>query len=358
MATTSDRILIGTRKGLIEAHKANGSWSLRPPALEGQPIVYAMRDARTGALWASIDHGHWGVKLSRSKGDDGTFEEVDPPKYPEDTGKAANYYWVLAAGHADEPDTLHVGTEPGGLFTTTDDGASWALNRPLWEMCVADKWPPGGRDQVGIHSICVDPRDAQHVFVAASSMGLAETRDGGSTWSYVNKGLRMDYAPPEARDNPFGYDPHCVTVSPADPDVFWQANHCGVYRSTDGCATWDEVSHKPYVYFGFPIGAHPTKRDTAWIVPMHSDMNRTTFDQRLFVMRTDDGGRTWVEQTDGLPQVGAWDFPYRHCLDVSPDGETLAFGTTSGNAYVSGDGGASWSVLSNNLPLIYSVRFA
>ncbi len=40
------------------------------------------------------------------------------------------------------------------------------------------------------------------------------------------------------------------------------------------------------------------------------------------------------------------------------DGETLAFATTSGNLYVSEDGGASWSCLTNNLPLVYSVRFA
>ena len=358
MATTNDRILLGTRKGLIEAHKTNGSWRLMEPALEGQPIVYAVRDPRDGALWASISHGHWGVKLSRSKADDGTFEEVSPPKYPEDTGKSAKYYWVLEPGHAERPGTFHVGTEPGGLFTTTDDGATWELNRPLWRMCVEDEWPPGGRDEVGIHSIVVDPRDPDHLYVAASSMGVSETRDGGATWAYVNRGLRMDYAPPEARDAPFGYDPHCVTRSPADPDVLWQANHCGVYRSKDGAATWDEISDKPYVYFGFPIAAHPSKAGTAWIVPMHSDQNRTTFEGRLFLMRTDDAGETWNEQMAGLPQAGAFDFPYRHSLDVAPDGETLVLGTTSGNAYVSGDGGASWEVLSHTLPLIYSARFA
>ena len=40
------------------------------------------------------------------------------------------------------------------------------------------------------------------------------------------------------------------------------------------------------------------------------------------------------------------------------DGDTLAFGTTTGNAYVSEDRGDSWTLLGNNLPPIYSVRFA
>ena len=67
MATTNDRILIGTRKGLFEARRVNGTWKLGEPALMGQPIAYAVRDPRNGALWASIDHGHWGVKLSRKR---------------------------------------------------------------------------------------------------------------------------------------------------------------------------------------------------------------------------------------------------------------------------------------------------
>jgi photosystem II stability/assembly factor-like uncharacterized protein len=91
---------------------------------------------------------------------------------------------------------------------------------------------------------------------------------------------------------------------------------------------------------------------------MASDSQRTTVDGRLRVMRTDDGGKTWAEQTAGLPQVDAWDFPYRHCLDVGPQGEHLAMGTTSGNLYVSSDGGARWETITHNLPLIYSVRFA
>ena len=358
MATTNDRILLGTRKGLVEAHKTNGSWTLQEPALPGQPIAYAMRDARNGSIWASIDHGHWGVKLSRSKADDGAYEEVAAPKYPEGSDVAAKYYWVLAEGHADEPDTFHVGTEPGGLFTSSDDGASWELNEPLWKLRNEHEWVGGGRDGAGIHSIWVDPRDKEHLFVAVSCAGVCESKDGGATWSYVNKGMRMDYWPPEEQDKDYGFDPHFVAPAPSNPDVLWQANHCGVSRSADCAATWDEISDKPYVYFGIPIAPHPTDENTAWIIPMHSDQNRTTFEGRLFAMRTDDGGKTWREQAGGLPQSGAWDFPYRHSLDVAPDVDTLAFGTTSGNAYVSEDGGESWQVLSNNLPLIYSLRFA
>jgi hypothetical protein len=358
VGTTNDRILIGTRKGLVEARNQGGSWALGEPALPGQPIAYAMRDPRSGSVWASIDHGHWGVKLSCSRADDGNYDEIEAPKYPEATEVAAKYYWVLEPGHADQPGTVWVGTEPGGLFVTRDDGATWEFNEPLWALCKEHKWTGGGRDGAGIHSLIIDPRDPNHMYVGVSCAGVVETKDGGASWAYANKGMRMDYAPPEAQDMEYGFDPHFVAMAPSDPDVLWQANHCGVYRSKDGSATWDEISNKPYAYFGFPIAPHPTDPQRAWIIPMHSDNNRTTFEGRLFALRTDDGGATWNEQTGGLPQQGAMDFPYRHALDIAPDGETLAFGTTSGNVYVSPDGGNSWETLSNNLPPIYSLRFA
>ena len=76
----------------------------------------------------------------------------------------------------------------------------------------------------------------------------------------------------------------------------------------------------------------------------------------LCVCRTSDGGRTWRTFRKGLPQKNAYDITLRHALD-NADG-TLAFGTTTGNLYVSEDRGRSWSCVGNNFPLIYSVRFA
>ncbi len=357
MGTQDDRVLIGTRKGLIEARKRANGWALSHPALKGLPVPYAVRDARNGSIWASLDHGHWGVKLARSKNDGGDYDEVEAPKYPKATGKTAKYYWVLQPGHAEAPDTFWIGTEPGGLFQSTDDGTSWALNQPLWDMCARDEWTGGGRDQAGIHSICIDPRDAEHMVIGVSCAGTTVTRDGGATWAYCNNGVSKVFEPEDA-DADFGHDPHFVTMAPSNPDVLWQANHCGVFRTTDGGAKWADLSQKPLVYFGFPVAVHPAKPETAWLVPMQSDQHRMTVGGKLVVMRTDDGGESWVRQTEGLPQENAWDFPFRHAFDVAPSGDTLVFGTTSGNLYVSENGGESWDTLSNNLPPIYSTRFA
>ena len=140
-------LLVGTRKGLFGFVRENGRWTTNEPQLAGKPIPYAIRDSRDGSIWASLDHGHWGVKLARSTDDGKSFSEA------EHTKKAAKYYWVLEPGHAERPEEFWIGTEPGGLFRTKDGGRSWSLVEPLWQMCVEHEWMGGGRDEPGVHSI-------------------------------------------------------------------------------------------------------------------------------------------------------------------------------------------------------------
>lgn len=109
------------------------------------------------------------------------------------------------------------------------------------------------------------------------------------------------------------------------------------------------------VHFGFPVAVDAKDGRTAWVVPGKSDMQRITIDGSLFVARTTDGGQTWQQLREGLPQEHAYDVVYRHALDNS--GDHLAFGSTTGNLYVSEDRGDSWQTAANNLPPIYSVRF-
>jgi photosystem II stability/assembly factor-like uncharacterized protein len=91
-------------------------------------------------------------------------------------------------------------------------------------------------------------------------------------------------------------------------------------------------------------------------VPGKADMQRTTIDGALFVARTRDGGQSWEPLRRGLPQDHAYDVVYRHALDNA--GELVAFGSTTGNLFVSADRGDSWECVANYLPPIYSVRFA
>ncbi len=207
----------------------------------------------------------------------------------------------------------------------------------------------------GIHSIEVDPSDPRHLYVAISTAGVFESRDGGASWQVRNRGLTMDYSP-DPTDEWAGHDPHALILCPGAPRWVWQQNHCGVFVSDDGALNWRKVSNPELgVHFGFPVAVDANDGKRAWLVPGQADMQRTTIGGGLFVARTDDGGATWRQFRKGLPQEHAYDVVYRHALHNQ--GDTLAFGTTTGNLYVSEDRGESWATVANNLPPVYSVRF-
>lgn len=355
-------LVLGTKKGLLVLEKGARAWRSKALQHGGIEVSFAFHDARTKTFWAALDHGHWGCKLSRSK--DGTsWEEVAPPRYPEGTTTPCTkkpatlrYIYALAPGHADEPQRLYAGTVPGGLFVSEDGGASFSLVDSLFNHATREKWFQAGKDfdDPGLHSVIVDPRDARHVLVGISSAGVLETRDGGKTWEPRNKGLKNPYLPDPKPE--VGYDPHFMMACESEPDVIWTQTHSGVFRSTDSGKSWTDVGHeKGPVNFGFPIAADAGNPDCAWVVPATADERRYAIDGGLCVGRTDDGGKSWKVLREGLPQENCFDVAYRHALDVR--GDAVAFGTTTGNLYVSEDRGESWHCLGSNFPPILSVRF-
>ena len=63
----SNILMLGTRKGTVIFDRVQSGWRPRPIEHAGIPVCFATRDPRDGTLWASLDHGHWGPKLSRSR---------------------------------------------------------------------------------------------------------------------------------------------------------------------------------------------------------------------------------------------------------------------------------------------------
>src|SRR5690606_6506632 len=90
--------------------------------------------------------------------------EGPPPKKPANLSEI----WSLVPGGKDQPGTLWAGTIPGGLFRSDDRGDSWHIVESLWNRPERDAWFGGGKDDPGIHSICVDPRDSNTVTLAIS----------------------------------------------------------------------------------------------------------------------------------------------------------------------------------------------
>ena len=109
--------------------------------------------------------------------------------------------------------------------------------------------------------------------------------------------------------------------------------------------------------FGFPVVVHPRQPDTAWFVPGTKDERRIPVGGRLVVTRTRDGGRSFDVLANGLPSEHAYDVVYRHALAIDSSGDRLAFGSTTGNLWISEDQGDNWSCVASTLPPVHAVRF-
>jgi hypothetical protein len=367
----SSRCHVATRKGLFTLDRGTGGWSISRTSFLGDNCTLVMQDPRSGDLLAALNHGHFGIKLHRSRDEGASWTEIAAPKYPEKPadyvpkvpveGKPADWslklIWALAPGGADEPGVIWCGTLPGGLFKSEDGGDSWELNRPLWDDPRREEWFGGGADHPGIHSICVDPRDSRHVSIGISCGGVWSTRDGGLTWTLGGRGMRAEFMPPERQFEPNIQDAHQMAQCQTNPDVLWVQHHNGIFKSTDAAASWTEIVNVKPSAFGFAVAVHPHDADTAWFVPAVKDEKRIAADGRVVVTRTRDGGKTFQTLSQGLPHEHAYDLVFRHSLDIDETGDHLAFGSTTGSLWLSENGGDSWQTLSSNLPPVYAVRF-
>jgi hypothetical protein len=354
------RFIVCTRKGLFDFARGSNGYEIARRSHIGNPVSMALRDDRDSTLYAAIDLGHFGTKLHRSSDEGANWEEVAVPSYEgvpaSKEGEAApalKLIWCLEKG-ADG--ALWAGTLPGGLFKSTDRGASWQLNKPLWDQPSRANWFGGGYDTPGIHSVCVDPRDATKLAVGVSCGGVWLSDDNGANWRVATKGMYADYMPPEQRDDPSIQDPHRLVQCPADPAAFWVQHHNGMFVSRDGCESWTSLTGKPSS-FGFAVAVHPKDANTAWFATAVKDEFRYPVDNKFTVSRTRDGGKSFELLTKGLPAGESYDLIYRHGLAVDDTGDRLAMGSTTGNLWVSDNGGEEWTHLSAHLPPVFAVRW-
>lgn len=355
---------VATRKGLFRFCRKGTTWAADGrPAFIGEVVTASLADARSGALYAALRHGHFGVKLHRSDDGGSTWRELPAPAFPAaadeaDKAPSVDMIWTLEPGGKGAPGVLWAGTLPGALFKSADGGDTWSLVESLWNAPERKEWMGGGYDLPGIHSISVDPRDSRRLTLGVSTGGVWRSDDAGDTWRIVGKGLRNEYLPPARAFDLVPQDVHRLARCAARPEVVWCQHHNGMFRSTDGGDTFAEIKDVKPSVFGFAVAAHPADPDTAWFVPAVKDECRVPVDGRLVVTRTSDGGRRFEALGNGLPARDSYDLIYRHALAVDATGKRLVMGSTTGNLWASDDAGESWTHLAGHLPPIAQVAFA
>lgn len=348
-------VLLGTKKGVFIAESRDGrrTWTLRGPFCEMWPMNHVVGDPATGTIYGAGGNEWFGPAIWKSTdlGESWTHSSAGLA-YPagEEPVKSG---WSVAVGNG----AVYAGVQPAGLFRSDDGGASWTHVEGLQKHPSREHWNPGGAGLI-LHSIVLHPQDPGQVWIGISAAGVFHTADGGETWEPRNRGTRADFMPEGQNYPEFGQCVHNVVMAAGMPDRLYQQNHCGMYRSDDGGVEWQSIEDGLPSDFGFPAAAHPSDPDTLYLLPLNgATEGRFVPDAKAAVWRTRDGGKTWKDLREGLPQEGAYFGVLRQAMAtdrMNPAG--VYFGTSSGALFASSDEGGSWSCIAEHLPTVLSVE--
>ena len=350
--------MVGTRKGLwIGRSEDREDWSWSGPHHDMEEVYSGLVDTRgaTPRLFAGavLELARPTGALVRRPRRDLAGDARRRDQVPR--GQRCHGRADLAAGAGRRDGVVYAGTEPGAVWKSVDGGETFALDEALWNHPQKPEWGAGFGGQA-FHTILPHPTDPDSVTVAISTGGVYQTTDGGASWAPRNQGIRADFLPEDQRYPEFGQCVHKVTRHPSRPERLFAQNHGGVYRSDDEGGSWTSIGDDLPSDFGFPVVVHPHRPDTIYVFPLGGGDGRYPPEGKARIWRSDDAGESWTSYDDGLPD------PFyvavmrdAMCADTH-DPAGLYIGGRNGAVWASKDDGETWREIVSDLPDVMSVK--
>ncbi len=255
---------------------------------------------------------------------------------------------TAVAGVPQQPMTFYFGATGGGVFKTTDGGITWNN--------VTDGFLGVG----SIGAIAVAPSDPNVIYVGTGSGcprgnisvgdGVYKSTDGGKTWKHI--GLRQAGQIPKIRVHPD--NPEIVYVA-ALGHIFGPNEERGLYRSTDGGATWQKVLYVDEETGFYQVAMDPNNPRVLYASAWRVERKPWTLisgNDKGGIWKSTDGGDSWTKLGGGLPTglVGKID------VTVSPANSNRVWALLEaegerGGVYRSDDAGATWRRINGDAKL-------
>ncbi|MBA3831586.1 MAG: sialidase [Chthoniobacterales bacterium] len=319
-----------------------GARNIGSAAMSGRISAIAATREPSGKLTIFIGAASGGVWKSEDSGTQ--FRPVFDEQPVQSIGaialdpKNSKNVWVGSG----EPWTRNSVSIGDGIYKSTDGGETWEK--------------AGLPNSERIAQIIVSPKNSDTVYAAvpgalwsdSPDRGLYKTADGGKTWNLILKGPNLSTGV------------STIAMDPSNPNILFaglwdfrrkgwtfrsggdgpnDVSGSGLFRSTDGGATWQEVTpenskgfpKKPYGRLALAIAPSNPKRVYAFV---------ESTDSALFV--SDDGGQTWAQRDKSQWMV--WRPFYFANLTVDPKNPDRVF-KTDGALILSSDGGKSFATV-------------
>jgi photosystem II stability/assembly factor-like uncharacterized protein len=253
---------------------------------------------------------------------------------------------VGATGVPQQPNVFYMAANNGGVWKSNDYGLVW---KPIFD----------GQPTQSIGAIAVAPSDP-NILYAGSGEGLQrpdlsvgdgmyKSTDAGQTWTHL--GLRD------------GQQINTILIDPQNPNRVFVAvlghpygpnPERGVFRSTDGGATWQKILYKDENTGAIDLVFDPKNSNIVyadlWAARQGPWENGAWNGPQSGVFKSTDGGDTWTQLTKGLPSSA--DGLARVGLAVAPSDGNRLYAMVDANPRVAGlfrsdDAGASWRRINN-----------